>query len=456
VTGEHVRGVRDAGSGIEARELVPLTVLVLVLIGLLWVRTAKLVPSDPAYNLPRDHHMYAFMATYPVGSLHVAPWGWRLLGPAFARLFPGSVTVGFQLLAVGALSLTALAMFLVVRRLGFDRRLAIIGVVLFLSLGYAVKFNLYDFWLTDPLAFFFVAAALLCVVLRFDIGFAICLAIGVLSKESVFFVVGLHYGLRAKRPVDPHAALNTLLLALPAIAVLIGVRTAIPSWNGRPSYLASLPLPIRRNARTVPSYNAVDVLRATVERQDWGRALFDALTTFGITVGLLVVLGARAAQGLALRFAPFLVLVLSHKHLAEDLRAERGEEPLSVSEHLVLGALHVHLDDDPTPRREAFGEGIQRDEPDEDAGVEVETAGVEGGKRRVTGGGRDPHQRTILPESRVMKSHAVEDVVPNAVVEQPLVHLGHDLEGMGRQIRVHHRADQREEPCVRADVDHDV
>jgi hypothetical protein len=48
--------------------------------------------------------------------------------------------------AAGALPLTALAMYLVVRGLDFDRGLAIIGVVLFLSPGYAVKFNLYDFF----------------------------------------------------------------------------------------------------------------------------------------------------------------------------------------------------------------------------------------------------------------------------------------------------------------------
>jgi hypothetical protein len=86
---------------------------------------------------------------------------------------------------------------------------------------------------------------------------------------------------------------------------------AIPSWNERPAYLASLPLPIRRNARTVPSYNAIHVVRATVERQDWPGAVFDALTTFGVTVSVLVVLGARAVRGFAVKFAPFLVLVLS-------------------------------------------------------------------------------------------------------------------------------------------------
>ncbi len=86
----------------------------------------------------------------------------------------------------------------------------------------------------------------------------------------------------------------------------------------------------------------------------------------------------------------------------------------------------------------------------------MQAARVEGGEGRVTGGSGDPHERTILPETRVVKGHAVEDVVSNAVVEQPLVHLGHDLEGMGREVRVHHQADQREEPRVGADVEHDV
>ena len=37
---------------------------------------------------------------------------------------------------------------------------------------------------------------------------------------------------------------------------LVGVRAAIPSWNGRPSSLASLPLPIRRREDR-PSYDVV-------------------------------------------------------------------------------------------------------------------------------------------------------------------------------------------------------
>lgn len=52
-----VRGMRHTGPHIQARELVPLTALVLVLIGLLWLWTAQARPPDPAYSLPRGHHM---------------------------------------------------------------------------------------------------------------------------------------------------------------------------------------------------------------------------------------------------------------------------------------------------------------------------------------------------------------------------------------------------------------
>jgi len=78
VADERGHAAEDAARFIAARELVLLTALVLLLVGLLWVRTVELVPTDPAYSLPRDHHMYAFMATHSVGSLHIAPWGWRL------------------------------------------------------------------------------------------------------------------------------------------------------------------------------------------------------------------------------------------------------------------------------------------------------------------------------------------------------------------------------------------
>src|SRR6266508_2961410 len=70
VADDRCPAAEDAARFIAPRELVLLTAFVLLLVGLLWVRTVKLVPSDPTYSLPRDHHMYAFMATHSVGSLH--------------------------------------------------------------------------------------------------------------------------------------------------------------------------------------------------------------------------------------------------------------------------------------------------------------------------------------------------------------------------------------------------
>lgn len=45
---EHVTAAEDPAPHIAIREFVLLTGLVVLVVGLLWVRTAKLVPSDPS------------------------------------------------------------------------------------------------------------------------------------------------------------------------------------------------------------------------------------------------------------------------------------------------------------------------------------------------------------------------------------------------------------------------
>lgn len=285
------------------------TLSAFLLVGIVFVRTNKLVPSNPSFALPADHHIYRFMASHELGAFRVAPWCWRILSPFVASALPGSPTRGFELVAVVALSLTAVGLFVIARTLGFDRLLASVGALLFLSLGYAVKFNLYDFWLTEPLAFLFVALALLCIVLRLDAAFAVVLVVGVLAKESVLFAVALYYGLRAERPVDVRLLVRLAILAAPAAAVLVGVRIAIPAGNGSPTYLASLPLPIGANARTVPAYDPVSLVERVVMRRDWISTLVGTLSAFGVVPTGLALIGIRVARMTFVRLVPYLVLV---------------------------------------------------------------------------------------------------------------------------------------------------
>jgi hypothetical protein len=293
------------------RERLAVPLAAAAFLGVLWSRTQHLVPGHPWWTFPGDHHIYLYMAQHPVGDLHLAPWGWRILEPGIVRVLPGSSRLGFQIVGVASLCVAATCVYWICRRLGFDRRLASAGLLLFISLSFATKYAMFDFWLVDPLAFAFTALAVLFAVERRAVAFACCLAIGVLAKESVVFAAPLLYTFGADRTFDRRAARRAALAALPAVLVLAAVRLAIPAWNGQP-YALGLPGPIAANARTVPDYSAIAVARATLTRRanELPSTIVSTVSAFGLLIGVLPFLGGHRAARLAARFSPFLVLVV--------------------------------------------------------------------------------------------------------------------------------------------------
>jgi len=296
---------------IGARRLAAVAGLSALCTALLWLRTDHLTPGSPYFGLPWDHHMYIFMATHGPLSFHVAPFGWRVLGPLAVWALPGGVQGGFQALAVASVALTGVALWAVCRRLGFGAAPATAGMLLYFSLGYATKWTLFDFWLSDPLAFLLVVGAVLLALSGRDLAFAVCLVAGVLAKESAVFVAPLFYTLRARRPWDPALAARTAAVTLPAVAALVAVHLGIPAMNSDPAYVASLPRPIRLN--TIPHYTYGTVLHDTVVRRlhHWPRTVVGSLSAFGVLVPALALVGLRrpAARSFALRAVPFLLLV---------------------------------------------------------------------------------------------------------------------------------------------------
>ena len=285
------------------------TVSASLALGLLWMRTDHLTPGHPWWSFPGDHHIYLFMSEQPVGSLHLAPWGWRILNPWLAGLLPGSEQFGFQVVCLVSLIVCAVCVHRTCLVLGFDRRLALCGFLLFISLSFATKYVMFDFWLADPLAFAFVALAVLLAVEQRPLGFAICLAVGVLAKESVLFAAPLLYTFGAERPLDRRAMRRVIVATAPALMVLLALRIAIPAWNGQP-YALGLPHLIAANARTVPDYSALAVAPEVLARRvsELPATLVRVVSAFGLLVGVLPLLGGGRARALAARFAPFLVL----------------------------------------------------------------------------------------------------------------------------------------------------
>lgn len=203
---------------------------------LLAARTDALLPGHVNWAKPWDHQKYLFMAGHPL-DLRLAPFSWRLAGPLLAGALPFSTSTSFRVVGFVAVWATAVAMFVLLRRLGMDGVLAGAGMLLFLSVGWATGYLLYNFWLPDGLAFLCVVVVAVAAVDRRPLLFAAVLVAGVLVKEQVLLAAPLWWSFGPDRRRFVEAG----LLAAPAIAVLAAVRVLLPSGNEDAGYLAALP-----------------------------------------------------------------------------------------------------------------------------------------------------------------------------------------------------------------------
>jgi peroxiredoxin Q/BCP len=295
------------------QELYYATILSFALTALLWVRTSELTVRSPGFGLVGDDHVYQFMAMRLVGGFHVAPWSWRILVPGLARYLPFGIQGNFEFIAFTAVTLTAVFLFLILRKWGFGRPLAFVGILLYFAMSYVTKFNLRDFWLTDSSAFLFTAAGIYALQCRRLVIFAACAAVGLLAKESVIFIVPLCYTFTATRIWDVRAVRRTVVVALPAVLTLVLLRYAIPAWNGQESYITSLPDAVRADIGNVQTYNLVAVAQKELAARShvWVQDVVDILTSFG-ALSIFLTLAARSAlRDLLVKFWPFLLLVAS-------------------------------------------------------------------------------------------------------------------------------------------------
>jgi len=205
-------------------------VLLAVLVSVLTIASRELEYLDVAYDrfhLPAfDGHVYVAMAEHP-GFFTVAPWGYRVLNPWLIRaLLPTArdVVPGFFWSTVIGLSLGGVLLYLYLRRLGNGELPSLLGVVLLAASGPAVAAIRYQF-LVEPLTLVLEMALLLALESAAPLA---CLAfiavLGCLSKESFLLFLPLVYLVRRKREGGTRALLEMLAVALPALAMTIGLR----------------------------------------------------------------------------------------------------------------------------------------------------------------------------------------------------------------------------------------
>lgn len=296
---------------VRCKEVLLVAVVAFLGLAAVLVRTDRMTDSDPDYAMPWDQHKYMFMASHNPFDFHIAPFGWRVLNPLLAKTLPFNVATSFAILSFVGLWLTAIVMYFVLRRMGLSSNLAFTGLLFFLTLGWATRVNLYDFWLTDPLAFLFCVAAFWSILAGKHILFAILLAIGVTAKESVVFVAPLYYTFNARTLVDAKMLRRAFLLAAPAILILVLLRVAITPMNGNAEYLATIP----ENLRDANPYSIAwlfgNIGWPRIQESLAGNLAPYSIGTFGVSMVFLPLFAIRKNLDLLLRFLPFILLTYS-------------------------------------------------------------------------------------------------------------------------------------------------
>ena len=294
--------------------------VVLSLAGRVQLRTIGTAEyADPGW----DRHLYIAMADSEPFDFGLAPYNRRVLVPAVARMLPGSLQTGFAATTIGFAVMAVAAIYLLARARGQSGFVSLIGVLFVASLGWGLKYSIADFWIPDAAVLAFVTVGFFFAVRRQSVPFAVCLAAGVLAKESVIFVAPLFYTLNTQRVWDRRLMIVTGVVAAPALLVLFVLRLVIPGQNDDLGYLATLPAVISRFPEIYANYDYWSLLLDIGYRQ---RLLgIDGPTLLEATIrpfGLLLLTGAfislRRHWRFAVRLSPFFVLVYAQLLFARD------------------------------------------------------------------------------------------------------------------------------------------
>lgn len=188
-----------------------------------------------------DHHQYIKNAISPFSN-HYAPFSYRILIPSLVWLSHVDILVAFYFQTFFFLVATNVVLYYLLQKFEFESTYALTGILIFSSLYYVTKFYVYDFWLCDPAAFFFITLSVYLIVSKSN-GFllAIILCVGVLAKESVIFVLPLYYTFNAKKIIDKGQIIKFFLLAIPVAIVFIIPRILISSVH-TDYYFKELPM----------------------------------------------------------------------------------------------------------------------------------------------------------------------------------------------------------------------
>jgi len=247
------------------QKLLALIVLPGLILALVWASTPLIERNG---GLDYDGVYYAAMASaHPADPslARIAPYCWRVVTPFLASLLPFGTITNFEVLAFLSNWLALALLYGLLRRSGLSYRASLLGMLLYAGIFWTVKFSFYSPCYIDYQTQAISLAILYLMLRRRYWALPALLALGVLQKESIIFLVPIvyvhyagQYGWLSRKTV----LFLALSLILPALAVV-----AVRAWVH----------PIRDYAHTT---HYLTNLRVLLHRGFWPRfavALFSGL-----------------------------------------------------------------------------------------------------------------------------------------------------------------------------------
>jgi hypothetical protein len=243
------------------------------------LRTEMFTPASPSWNEPADHWKYEYIAEHPIGTFHIQPTCWRIGVPFLVHVMPFSTYTSYDILNILFYTLCGVVIYFWFLAMPFSRDEAILGVLLFYSLGTAVKLVISTVEGPDSASYFFILLAVYAIYKEQDYLCAAALALGMVTKETLLVAIPLHYSLKAATLIDLRRLRRTILVALPAICVLVVIHILIPGWNDRDDYVNSLPFIYTQVHAGEVRYNVQSALAGTI-RTYGGMSLINLVRMF--------------------------------------------------------------------------------------------------------------------------------------------------------------------------------
>ncbi len=195
--------------------LIITTILCILYVGMIFVNGfAKIMTYDA---------LFYFNMSYAPFNVTIAPYMYRMLTPFLVYVFPFNHMIGFLLVNLTSLFLTALLFYYYLKKLNFNRIHSFTGVFMFL-LSSTVIFSMYDIVLVDFMSFLFFLLAFYALLCKNDKIYLVALILGILNKETILFTIPLYFLLKLECNSLLESLKCTVKIALIPVMLFLGIR----------------------------------------------------------------------------------------------------------------------------------------------------------------------------------------------------------------------------------------